>query len=533
MSAEIIPFSAVLAATEEPPVSAARIAAEDLAVPGEHRTDLGNAKRLVRRHGVDMRFTRAHGWLVWDGTRWAPDTTGQVVRFAKDTVQAIYVEASAASSAEARTAIAKHATNSEAARRIMAMLSLAETELPIAAEASWFDRDPWLLNVRNGTIDLRTGEIRPHAREDLLTKCAPVEYDAAACCDRFVRFLEEVQPDADQRAYLQRLAGYACTGVIREHVLPVFYGSGRNGKGVFTNALLRVLGEYGLAMPSELLMAKKNDEHPTGKADLCGVRFAVGSETEENRALATAFVKQATGGDPIRARKMHKDHFTFEPTHKLVLATNHRPVIKETKNAIWDRVHLVPWDVCVPPERQDLALGEKLRGEAAGILRWMVEGCLAWQRDGLSPPPSVVAATKAYRRDMDHVGDFLEERCVTEAAARVTRTDLRMAYETWADAVGQRQKLDSKSFAEALRERGFLDRGMRDIGGRSVRGWVGLRLRTAQDDVVTSSDVDIDDEVPAPKPFPGSTSPESASTPDDVSTETGTAACGDREVFEL
>lgn len=452
-------------------------------LPTMARTDFGNAERLVHRHGRDLRYAKTHGWLAWDARRWVRDDTGEVMRRAKDTVRAIYTEITSIDGKAERTELGEHAIHSESSARLHAMVLLAESEKGVATTADKLDLNPWLLNVENGTLDLKTGVLRPHDRADLITKLAPVAYDPTATCPRFERFLEEVQPDPERRAYLKRLAGYTATGVIREHVLPINYGAGRNGKGVFTNILLHVLGDYAITVPTELLMAKQHDDHPTGRADLHGCRLAVAAETEQNRALATSLVKQLTGGDAIAARRMHKDFFRFTPTHKLVLSTNHRPVVKETKDAIWDRVHLVPWEVRFAPEKQDLALGEKLQSEAPGILRWIVEGCLEWQRLGLAAPPAVVAATAQYRTDMDTLGDFVAESCVMESAGRVSRPTLRKAYETWADEIGLRYKLDPKAFADALRERGCVElSSMREAGRpKPVRGWQGIRLQTDQD----------------------------------------------------
>ena len=548
MSAAIIPHAPAFSADSSSPESGHAesghvSSSRSLACSPFARTDLGNAERLVARHGDDLLFTGTHGWLVWDGMRWAPDETGEVMRFAKETVRSIYFEAGDLAAPDDRSAVAEHAIESEGLARLRAMVTLAETEKRVAITAAALDRDPWLLNVQNGTIDLRSGELRPHQRDDRITKLARVVYDPAASCPRFETFLEQVQPDPERRAYLQRLAGYACTGLIREHVLPVLHGEGRNGKGVFTNTLQHVLGDYALTVPSELLMAKKNDEHPTGRSDLLGCRLAVASETEQNRALATSLVKLLTGGDPIAARRMHKDFFRFLPTHKLLLATNHRPVIKETKDAIWDRVHLIPWEVRIPPEQQDLELGDKLKVEAPGILRWMIEGCLEWQRTGLAPPPSVVAATKKYRTDMDSLGDFLEECCVLEPKAHVSRATLRAAYERWAEDLGHRHTLDPRSFGDALRERGCTVIKVREPSRAShpIRGWGGIRLRKPDESVDTEAGRGTDPADSAPIACSETDSPEPRPTADYVTTgRAGTPsvpapadADDEREVFDL
>lgn len=447
-------------------------------------TDLGNAERLVYRHGRDLRHCTGLGWLAWDGARWKRDETGEVMRRAKATVRRMYGEAGATGDPGARAALAKHAAESEQASRLAAIVKLAETETQIAITTEALDADPWAFNVANGTIDLRTGVILPHRREALITKLSPVTFDPTATCTTFDRFLAEAQPDPEVRAYLQRLVGYALTGVIREHVLPIFHGVGCNGKSTFVTVLFELFGDFGAPVPTELLMVKRGEAHPTERASLLGKRFVAATETEENRSLNVALVKLLTGGDAITARHMREDFFTFMPTHKIVLSTNHRPIIRETKNAIWRRVQLVPWAVSFDG-REDTKLGEKLTAELPGILRWAVEGCLAWQGAGLAPPAIVQVASRDYQAEMDTLGDFFAERCIFEPEGRVSRPKLREAYEAWAKENGERVPLGPKAFAEQVRERGAQDIGsMREMGRTTpVAGWRGLRLRTGQDQI--------------------------------------------------
>jgi putative DNA primase/helicase len=236
--------------------------------------------------------------------------------------------------------------------------------------------------------------------------------------------------------------------------MPTNYGPGRNGKGVFTNTLLHVMGAYAKQIPTELLTVKRGDAHPTDRATLLGCRFAAAVETEQERALNVALVKQLTGGDRISARFMRQDFFEFEPTHKLMLSTNHRPVIGETKNAIWDRVLLIPWPVVIPEAEQDKELPDKLKTEASGILSWAVDGCLAWQKQGLNPPAAIRAATRDYREEQDFLASFLEECCIVQCDAKATGSDLFRAYRLWAARNGE--TIQSQiAFAERLAENGF------------------------------------------------------------------------------
>ncbi len=442
---------------------------------GHPRTDLGNAERLVDNHGADLRFVPSWGkWLVWDGTRWSVDVLMQVMLRSQRTVRSIYGEAALLPNRQARTAMAAWAVASESKNRISAMVSLAEPMLALAEDM--LDREPWLLACRNGVVDLRTGIIRPHARNDYSTKAILVDYDPDAACTTWDSFLARVQPDPEMRAYLARRVGYGCTGVIREHTLTIDWGTGSNGKTTFAEAVEAVLGDYAVVIPSQMLMAKKSDSHPTELTLLHGARYASCCETDQGRALSVALVKQLTGGDRITARRMREDFWTFLPTHKLNLATNHRPRIKETGNSIWRRVHLVPWTVTIPDAEQDHMLLDKLKAESAGILAWIVRGCLEWQRVGLRPPAAVVAATKDYRDAEDTVGQFLAECIEREEGARTERSTLRASFDAWCEERGDDRTLSARNFTEQLRERGIQDAKPWKAAGKTCRGWADVRL---------------------------------------------------------
>lgn len=371
-------------------------------------TDLGNAERLVYRHGENIRFVpQWDKWIVWTGKHWRIDSKKQVERLAQKTVRAIYGEARDEADPDRRKLLAEHAKKSEANARKVALLDQAKSlpAIPIAPED--LDADPWLLNVQNGTLDLRTGELRPHRREDLLMMIAKADYDAAATCPTYDKFLERVQPDAAVRDFIWRIDAASMTGVIREHWLAYHYGTGRNGKSVHEEILLYILGGYARKIPTELLTAKRGDSHPTEKTTLYRIRYAAASETEEGRVMNVAFIKQATGGDMISARRMREDFWEFVPTHHLHISSNHKLIIRETKDAIWERVMLVLWGVQIPREERDVRLGDKLKAEASGILSKLVQHCLAWQREGLRVPQAVRVATDQYREDMDVLGEFI------------------------------------------------------------------------------------------------------------------------------
>lgn len=438
-----------------------------------NNTDLGNSRRLIAWEGGDLRYCYPWGrWSVWTGRNWLVDDRGEVIKRAKATVSKIYQEAAAAKDEETRKVLAKHAMSSESERKIKAMVELAKPEVSILPEE--LDADPWKLNVQNGTIDLRSGKLLDHRRADLITKLAPVDYDPMATAPNWEAVLERVMPSEELRSFFKRLCGYALTGDVSEHVLPVLYGTGANGKSTVLNALLEALGDYGIQAAPDLLVSKRGS-HPTELADLFGMRLVASIEVEDGRRFAESLVKQLTGGDRVRARRMRQDFWEFEPTHTVFLATNHKPEVRGTDNAIWRRIRLIPFTETIPPDEQDKRLPEKLCGELAGIMAWAVEGCLEWQLDGLRAPEEVLEATGEYRSEMDVVGAFLDECCVLGDAETVSAADLYRAYGEWCKDTGETLEKQRK-FGGRLTERGGFERYR---GGKSGgHRWRGVDLLT-------------------------------------------------------
>jgi len=447
----------------------------DVGLP-EHLTDLGNARRLIQDHGRDLHYCpELGGWLVWDGTRWKRDATAEVMRRAKATVERMYhEEVPRLADEKERVAMAKWAIQSEADRRLVAMLHLAESEPGVPVTPNELDRDPWALNVLNGTLDLRTGALRPHRREDLVTKLIPVTYDQTAECPLWKRCLERVLPDSEVRGFVKKAVGYALTGDTREQILVIPYGTGANGKTTIFRTLTHLLADYACHTPSDTLLVRR-DRVLNDLARLRGMRLVVAIEAEGGRRLAEALVKQMTGEDPLTARFLYREFFDFEPTFKLFLVVNHKPEIRGTDHAIWRRIRLVPFTVTIPDDEQDKMLREKLAAESSAILRWAVEGCLLWQQEGLVAPSEVTQATAEYREAMDTLGMFLSECCVVDPAGEEKAKILYERYVSWCHQAGEKKPVSRKKFGMLLEERRFQHRKDGDVFWRGLRlipGWV-------------------------------------------------------------
>lgn len=462
-------------------------------------TDLRNAELLVEWHGAELRYVYAwRRWLGWDGKRWCVDDAGAperaAVRVARrllagaranhngalDRLEADPENDSAQRSLGSASKRIKHAVASQSSRGVQSMLKLACTDASVVVRHDDLDADPWALNVANGTIDLRTGKLRAHRREDLNTKLAPVDYDPSAKAPAWEAFVHRILGgNAELIAFVQRLVGYSLTGVIREHSLPFFFGDGANGKSTFTGAVRDVLGDYATAAPRGLLFGG-SERHPTELTTLFRARFVTCSEVQRGQTFDEALVKDLTGGDAISARRMREDFWQFQPTHKLFLAGNHKPRVKGDDEGIWRRIKLVPFTVTIPAAERDAALPQKLRAELPGILAWCVRGCLEWQKRGLAEPRDVSNATAEYRDESDPLAEFFAARCALDETAKVPRAWLRTAYDDWCKENGVRYPLSSREFGERLRSRGVNDGGTMRIAQKPtpVDAWVGVRLRT-------------------------------------------------------
>jgi putative DNA primase/helicase len=421
-------------------------------LPDEPMTELGYARRLIKVYGGRLRFVVAwNRWLIWDGTRWVHDSDGQAQRWMKVIARTV---TSAVLLDRADKDVLRAARRAESNAGVKGALTLASTEPEIAVCPDDLDTDPYLLNCGNGILDLRTGQLGPHEPGKLLTKMAGAHYDPAAAGPEFAKFLERIQPSEDLRDYLRRLLGQALDGTVTAHILPIFCGDGANGKSTLVDAVMTALGDYADAADPDLLRARTFDAHPTGVADLHGLRLALLHESDAGHRLAEGTVKRLTGGDRLKARRMREDFWSFKPSHTFVMLTNHKPVVGGTDEGIWRRLRLVPFEVVIPPEERDEDLGYKLGDEARAVLAWLVSGYRDWQLGGLAEPQQVIEATDAYRAESDPLGRFLAARCLHMPACHVGSTELFIAYERWCQAERQDPGTPT-AFGTAMKAKGF------------------------------------------------------------------------------
>lgn len=421
-------------------------------------TEFGNAERFAARFAGEVFFVPEwKKWVVPDNGIWITDKYATRKQRMKSVASDILSEASEAESNKAAKVLRSWHKRSLSASVIRNSLDLATSEPDIAALSDSFDRHPMLLVVENGIVNLETGDLQPHDLSLKLTKRAPVMWDDNAECHRWVEFLNRIFADNQEIiGYIQRLSGYILTGQAQEQVFPIFWGGGKNGKSTLLLVWRGILGRYAMHVQPEIIQdAKRQPNAPSPSvARLRGARLVTTVETEGNHRLAESFIKQITGGDPIEARALYQESFEFIPNFKLVLATNHRPEIRGTDFAIWRRLHLVPFTEVISEKECIPDYHDVLLEEASGVLRWMVEGCLAWQKRerGLDAPEKVKAASKAYREEQDRVGQFLSYAFFyTEA---IPRTEVYSKYVEWIKVNGMRP-LNASKFYQDLQERGF------------------------------------------------------------------------------
>jgi putative DNA primase/helicase len=429
----------------------------DLERRAELRSDIGIAARLVLQHGRLIRFCHPTStWYIWSGTHWQADHRGQIVKLCKTTALSLLNEAKRIKDDEQRKVFMTWARQCQGRDRLNALAELAKPDVAVTADE--LDRNRFLFNCRNGTIDLRKCTLRPHDPADLITHVAPVKFDPDATCPLYDRFMAETFcGDTELIQFIDQWLGHCLTGDVTEQYFIIGIGAGNNGKNVLLDTISGLMGPYAAEAPPALLTLKKHAEHPTEIADLMGRRLVVASETERDEELRVQLVKRLTGNARLKGRFMRADFVEFDRTHKLVLLTNNVPHISEDSDAVWRRVVVVPFDHIVPEEKRDKHLLTKLAKERAGILARLVRGCLSWQKNGLCIPSAVTLATTKLRGETNSLLAFLRDCCDFDPLAKVVTADLKAAYHEYCNERRMRA-VDARYMADALRQDDCEDR---------------------------------------------------------------------------
>ena len=442
-------------------------------------TDTGNAERLVAKFGTNIRYCPDwKTWLIWDRTRWLPDRSREIQRGAKYAIREFYAQSASIPDNSDRQKAESHARLSESAAAIRAMLACAESEKGITVNATELDLDPWLLNCQNGTLDLKTGKLRPHSQADLITKRCSVDFDAKAPCPVFEGFIARILGgQAALVTYVQRVFGYALTGVVIEKACFCLFGEGNNGKTTLLELFRHILGDYSSQVMIDSLMTRRAQESNASLADLAdlrGARFVTTSETEAGQRLAEGKLKYLTGMSEVKTCRKYENPVTFAPTHKIFIDANHRPVVRGSDTAIWTRLKLIPFIVSIPDDEIDKNLLNKLKAEVAGVLAWAVKGCLEWKKDGLAEPDEVRASVGTWRTEDDPHKEFFEDECEFDPSQSIPVSRMWDAFRTWAGENGLRHPSKERLYKE-LRLRGCTQVVERPIpNSKQVRSWKGV-----------------------------------------------------------
>ena len=437
-------------------------------------TDMGNAERLRDAHGENARYDYARRkWWCWTETQWQVDMTGTVPKWAQKTVRKMRGEATT-DDVQNRTNLLKHQASSESRNRIESMIRVAEPMLAI--NISQFDRNAELFNVQNGTIDLLTGMLRDHCREDFITKISPVIYDSAATCPGWLEFINTITDGGKELAgYLQRAAGYSLIGENPESALFILHGSGANGKSTFLEVLRYIMGDYSDNIDPKSLMVLRSERARNDLAKLKGARYVTTHENEADDHLAEGLMKALTGGDQITARFLYGEEFSYKPGYKIFMATNHLPTIAGTDWGTWRRIRIIKFPRTIPSEKQTKGLAGILKKEASGILNWCLAGLAAWRKGGLSEPRTVLEVTQRYREEMDVLERFINSCCSPGPNACARSSQLHEAFCSWAKD-NELPILSTKKFAEGLSSKGYMKQVRKD-----GKYWCGIEHKTVAD----------------------------------------------------
>ena len=422
--------------------------------------DTGNAQRFVDLFGDKVRYCYTDKrWLWYDGRKWCTDMTGAVKRLADKAVACmsaelkVYEQTDADEGTDMAKAFEKHMKSSRSNKSKNAMLNEVMHHVPILP--SQLDRYKAALNTPGGVIDLKSGALAPHDPKNYFTKITAVEYSENADCPRWTAFLDDIfGGDKDLIRYVQKAVGYSLTGATSEQCAFFLYGTGRNGKSTFLDIIRDIFGDYAANIQPETIMVRNSQGSAINSdiARLKGARLVTSVEPNEGVRINEGLLKQLTGDDTVTARKLYGDEFEFKPEFKLWMATNHKPVIRGTDTGIWRRIHMIPFTVQIPEEKIDRRLKYKLSAELTGIFRWAVEGCLLWQKEGLKMPRAVLEEVREYRREMDVISAFVEDKCTVGKGLSVKSSQLFAAYLNWAEQNNE-YRMSSTKFGMELAKR--------------------------------------------------------------------------------
>jgi len=438
-------------------------------------TDATNASRLIKEHGSNIRYNKAwKKWIVWNGKFWETDDSGALVHEkGLETVRNIYDEILKTDDHKERIEIEKYGMLSESVRRRESFVKAAQWVKALNISSDNLDPDPWLLNLNNGTYNVISNEFTEHRQENMITKTANVDYDPKADCPMWKQFIREIMNYKPELInFLQTAAGWSLTGDTSEQTMFILFGSGANGKSTFLNTISFLLGDYAMSADIETFMKKAGGEQNTNDiARLRGGRFVTTSEAEQGRKLSEPLIKKITGSDPMTARFLYGEFFSFVPTFKIWMATNHKPVIKGTDHGIWRRIKLIPFTTRIEETKQDKELESKLKNEASGILNWLLEGTARWRNERLQAPDIVLNATDEYRGEMDVIGNFLKEKCVIKEEYTIRIRELYKAYSDWCDDNNE-HAVSERFFSMRLKDMGY-----DQYRTSEARFWLGVALR--------------------------------------------------------
>ena len=441
------------------------------------QSDHGNARRLLNKYGNIIRYhcsDMGEDWFIWDGTRWCKDKKQNIFQKAKDTIDSMYDELKGLDDLKQRNKL-NFILRSKNQRGLTSMIASAQNEPGVFMEMGSFDSYKDIFNVRNGMIDLQTGELLPHDMNLFITKMCEVEYNTDATCPRWDKFLDEICPDKESQGYIQRFFGYALTGHNRAEKMLVLNGLGGNGKGVMLDTITKVMGDYTRVAESSTILKRKHERTSSNDlADLYGYRLVRASETAANQILDEARIKIITGGNTIKCRLLYKQYIEYIAQFKLVLETNHKPQIESQDNSIWRRVDRLDFDKTFDESdgTRDEFLRDTLETELEGVLLWMVNGAIEWYKVGLATPKAIADLNQSYKAELDEIGGFLEVCTEKDSTSQVSKKTLYLLYTFWCKHT-EEYPLSKKAFGKRLEENGFRHKRSNGVESRT-----GIRIHT-------------------------------------------------------